>query len=801
MKSDAKLVIRVRKPDYSQGFKTGIIIVAAFTVFVLGSLIGGYRALIRNLPDIEELKDLQLDRITYVLADNGEKEVGSYAREKRIEVSYKDIPPYLIDAIVATEDPRFFKHKGIDFLGILRAVRENLKLKKGSGRLHGGSTISQQLVREFLLHKRQTIRRKLKEALLALQIEKTYTKEEILTLYCNKFDLGHGVHGVEAASQLYFGKNVSDLTLEEAAMVAGIFRGPYLYSPYKRPELMLRRRNHVLNRLADEGYISPETAEKSKETPLTVLPLQRGESDFAAYFREEVRRYLEKKYGYDALYKDGLKVYTTLNTRLQTYAEDALRRQLHVLDKRQGWREDKENLLEREAASDEELEQYWLRSWNAPTLETPYENAVVLEVSPSKARIKIKHYTGELDNRDIEWTHTRDLTRLIKRGDVIKVKVNKADEEKKEVLASLDQEPLLEGAFLAIEPRTGKIKAMVGGYSFKRSQFNRATQALRQPGSSIKPFIYTAALQNNFTPATIIIDEPTEFQDKWAEEPWEPPNYDKKYKGAVTLRIGLEESRNIVTAKILESISPQAGVDSCQNFGLTTTLYPYLSLSLGTFEVYMKEIVSGYTVFPNKGVRVEPYFINRIEDREGNILEESVIETEDVIPPEIAYMVTYLMQGVILRGSAWPARPLTEFKELAGKTGTTDNFTDAWFIGFSPSLCAGVWIGHDTQLKSIGDRQSGMVAALPVWQEFFQRIIDEEKALAEEEGVEYGKETFDVAPNVTFVEIDRKTGLLLSPWCLFPLREVFIPGTEPVRACTPADHMMILDYYSVKEDK
>ncbi|MBN1272252.1 MAG: PBP1A family penicillin-binding protein [Candidatus Aminicenantes bacterium] len=801
MENAVKLIIRIKKPDYSHGFKIGLFIVAIFTSFFLGVLIGGYKALIKNLPDIKELKDLQLNRITNVLADDGEEVIGTYAREKRIEVQYKDIPQNLINAIIATEDPRFYSHRGIDFLGILRAVRENLKLRGRSGRLHGGSTISQQLVREFLLHKGQTIRRKIKEALLALQIEKTYTKVEILTLYCNKFDLGHGVHGIEAASQLYFGKSVHDLTLEESALIAGIFRGPYLYSPYNRPELMMRRRNHVLNRMIEEGYLSQEEGKVAKETPLDVLPLRRGESDFAGYFREEVRRYLEKEYGYDALYKDGLKVYTTLDTRLQAYAEEALRRQLHVLDKRQGWRDDKENLLENETVTDEELENIWLNNWNKPSLDTPYENAVVLEVLPSKAQFKVKNYSGELGNKDINWTKTRDLTRLIKRGDVIKIKVNKIDEDKKTILASLDQEPLLEGAFLAIEPQTGQIKAMVGGYSFKRSQFNRATQALRQPGSAIKPFIYTAAIRNNFTPATIIIDEPTEFEDKWAKEPWSPPNYDQKYKGAVTLRIGLEESRNIVTAKILESISPQAGVDSCQDFGLTTTLYPFLSLSLGTFEVYMKEIVSAYTVFPNKGVRVEPYFIRRIEDREGNILEESKIETDDVIPPEIAYIMTSLMQGVIIRGSAWPARPLTGFKELAGKTGTTDDFTDAWFIGFSPSLCAGVWIGHETKLDSIGEHQSGMVAALPVWQEFFQRIIDEEKARAEEEGIEYEKETFDIPSNVTFIEIDRKTGLLLSPWCLFPLKEVFIPGTEPVRSCTPADHMMILDYYSVKEDK
>jgi penicillin-binding protein 1A len=618
-------------------------------------------------------------------------------------------------------------------------------------------------------------------------------------MYCNQFNLGHGAYGVEAAAQLYFDKKASELNLEESAMITGILRGPSLYSPYEKPDLMLRRRNHVINRMVEEGDITREEGEEAKNKPLKVLPLHRADSEFAAYFKEEVRKYLEKNYGSEALYRAGLKVYTTLNPEYQRYAEEALKNELRILDKRQGWRKDKRNLLEEGLENLEDIDETSFATWLKPSLEEgKIVEAVVLEVSSREAAVKIKDYQGRLNNSDIAWTKTKNLKNLIKEGDVIHVKIKKIDEENKELLVSLDQEPLLEGAFIAIEPQTGQIKAMVGGYSFRRLKFNQATQALRQSGSAIKPFLYTAALENGFTPASIIIDEPTEFMDQWMEEPWAPPNYDHKYKGAVTVRKGLEESRNIVTAKLLEYISPQTGADYCRKFGITSPIYPYLSLALGAFEVRLIELVSAFSVFPNRGIRVKPYFITRIEDKEGNILEEANVESEEVVSPQITYMMTYLLQGVVQRGTAQAAAFLLKDKPLGGKTGTTDDYSDAWFVGFSPSLCAGVWVGHEKELISIGERQSGAVAALPVWIEFFQRIIEEEKRKAEEEGIEPKKEEFEVPPNLTFVEIDRKTGLLATPFCLFPFREVFLPGTEPARFCSHEDHMMILDYYSVE---
>ena len=804
-----KVIIRLKKPELRNISKKKLIkrtafVLCVFGVVTLGIAIGAYKAILQNLPEVSALEEFEPNIITYIYADDGEV-IGEYAIEKRIEVAFEDIPDVLKKAIIATEDPRFYRHNGIDFFGILRALKEDVKLILTPKRLHGGSTISQQLSRELFLHRKQTIRRKLKEVILALQIEKRYSKEEILTMYCNQFNLGHGAYGVEAAAQLYFDKSVSELTLEEAAMITGIFRGPSYYSPYRNTDITFGRRNHVINRMVDEGFITPQQGEEARRKPMNVLPLYRGTSGFAAYFKEEVRKYLESKYGADALYTQGLKVYTTLNTQYQRYAEEAIVTHLHMMDKRQGWRDDKINLLDRgienleeiyEPVKDPESGKSYLKRWRKPSLEPGDRvEAIVLSAETRNAELQIKDYKGKITNKDINWTKTKSLKKIIKRGDIILAKINSIDEEKREIAASLDQEPRLEGAFLAIEPQSGQIKAMVGGYSFDRLKFNQVTQALRQCGSVIKPILYTAALENNYTPATLIVDEETEFEDKWSGDIWAPPNYNGKFKGSVTLRKGLEESRNIVTAKILYFISPQTGVDYCKKFGITSTVYPYMSLSLGAFEIRLIELVSAFTTFPNKGVRIAPYFITHIEDKEGNILEEARIESEEVISPQIAYIMTSILQGVVQRGTAQIARHLK--KPLGGKTGTTDDFTNAWFIGFSPSLTAGVWVGHPEGQITIGERQSGAVAALPAWIDFFQKIIDEEERIAEENGEEPIEEEFEVAPNLSFVEIDYKTGLLATPFCLFPFKEVFIPGTEPNRFCSHEDHMMTLDYYDI----
>jgi penicillin-binding protein 1A len=786
------LRIRIKKPDPAKLLRNLGLLALIGSAAVLGAGFGAYRAVKQNLPSVSDLESFESNIITSVYSDEGEV-IKDFAIERRVEVTYDMIPEVLKEAIIATEDPRFYSHHGVDLLGILRAIKENIRSGRLLRRPQGGSTITQQLARLLFLYPQQTIGRKLKEMYLSLQIEKQYSKEKILEMYCNQFYLNHGVYGVETASNFYFGKSVADLTLEEAAMIAGIFRGPSYYSPYTNVAVTLRRRNHVINRMVEEGYLSKAQGEEAKAKPMEVLPWRRGSSDFAAYFFEEVRKYIEKKYGSEVLYRGGLKVYTTLNPTLQKYAEEELLGRLRELDKQKGWRKDKRNLLQE---GDVNLEEVWLDSWLTSYVEeNEIADAIVLSVSRKEAEVKVKRMIGKVRNKGIGWTKTDNLEKLIQAGDVIQVKVKKVDTETKELEVLLDQHPQIEGAFLAIEPRSGQIKAMVGGYSFQRSEWNRATQAQRQAGSAIKPILYAAAMDNRFTPATIIVDEPVVFPDKWLGEDWAPRNYDRKYKGAVTVRIGLEESRNVVTAKILDYISPQTGVDYCRRFGLTSTIYPYLSLSLGTFEVSLLELVSAYTAFPNKGVRVRPYLITRIEDREGTVLEEARVEAEDVISPQTAYLVTSMMEGVIHRGTGVAAADLGI--PLGGKTGTTSDYSDAWFIGFSPALCAGVWIGNDTRI-TLGARQSGAVAALPAWKGFFKRLIDDETKRAEQEGREPFFEDFEVPMNINFVEIDRKTGLLATPICMWPIREAFLAGTEPLRYCSHQDHMMILDYYATE---
>jgi len=810
MAEKKKIILKLKLPKINGGrlLKGLLIVLVLLLSLALGGIFGAYLTIKDNVPSVDELAELKPLIISTVYSDQG-LPAKEFAAERRIQVPYSQIPLVLKQAIIATEDPRFFAHKGIDYRGILRAVKEDVfRIVLGKKRLHGGSTITQQLARSVFLYPQQTIRRKLKEMFLAVELERKFSKEKIFELYCNQFYLGHGAWGVEAASQLYFGKSVSELTLPEAALIAGIFRGPGVYSPYNNPEVTLNRRNHVINRMVEEGFISKEVGEAVKQEPLNVLPLKRATAETGSYFFEEVRKYIERNYGDEALYRGGLKIYTTINLDMQKYAEKAVEKGLRNQDKKYGWRKPARNLL---AEGQTDLEKYWLTDWEGGSLSADeVEEAIVLEVSQKEARVRIKDYIGLMTNKDISWTRSRFLDSLLKPGDIIQVAVISVNEENKTAQVSLDQEPLLEGAFLCLDPATGQIKAMVGGYSFKRSQFNRATQALRQTGSAIKPILYTAALDKGFTPASIIIDEPTNFIDKWTGQPWSPRNYDGEYHGAVTLRTGLEESRNMVTAKLLDYISPQVGVEYCRKFGLTSTIYPYLSLSLGAFEVTLQELVSAFSVYPNKGVRARPYFIVRVEDKDGQVLEENVPATEEVISPQLAYMMTYLLEGVIQRGTAKQAASLGW--PLAGKTGTTNKFTDAWFVGFSPSLCAGVWIGYDTKV-TMGNRQSGAVVALPIWIDFFKKVIEDKKkdyqlsqaTLAAAEGEESIKaaggliEDFEVPPNLVFVTIDRKTGLLASPNCKYPFQEVFFPGTEPTRYCSLQDHLRVLNYYSEKE--
>lgn len=748
------------------------IVIVALAGIVAGVTIGLILSYNRDLPRIEELERTHLSESTQVFADDGTL-IGGFSIEKRIVVSSDRIPDVVKKAFIIAEDRDFYHHFGFSIPRIIKAII--VDIKKGK-KVQGASTITQQLARMLFLTREKTLKRKIKELLLAIQIERKYTKDQILTFYLNNIYLGHGIYGVEAASRFYFGKHVWELKPHEAVTLAALPRSPARLSPYVAPERLLKRRNYILINMAKEGYITQEVASEEVKAPLGVVDIHKRESQqIGAYFIEEVRKYIAEKYGSDVVYRGGLRVYTTLNIDMEKAAEEALKEGLKELDKRQGWRRPKINLLKKGL----DLHTYEAEEWKNGIFEGETYPAVVLSVERKKATLKIKDYTTILYLKDARWTRTGSLKRLFRRGDIIYVKVEEKDNDQLKV--SLDQIPLVEGAFIAIDHRTGEIKAMVGGYSFERSQFNRAMQAMRQTGSTIKPIVYAAALQSGWTPASIIIDEPVSFVDPWTGEVWEPKNYDEVYKGWVTLRRGLEESRNVVTAKLVAAITPEKVVEYAKKFGITSDLKPYLSIALGSFEVKLIEMTSAFTVFPNKGMRIEPYFIRKIEDRYGNILEVSRRRVHVVIPPETAFQMTYMLEGVVQRGTAWRARVLK--RPVGGKTGTTDEYTDAWFVGFSPSITAGVWVGFDVK-KTLGKDETGSRAALPIWIKFMEHYFKDRPV-----------EKFQVPPNIIFVKIDSYTGKLAMPFCLHTIDEAFVPGTEPKEFCSEEDHLHVLDYY------
>lgn len=755
-----------------------------FLLFLIAILLGILAGLLlvyqRNLPKISELEDYFPSIMSIVYDCNGNI-IGEFAIERRIPINYTAIPPHLRYAIITAEDRSFEKHWGIDLWGILRALKTNIF--SGWGK-EGASTITQQLARMVFIKSskgiyEKTIRRKIREWLLSFQIEKNFTKEQIFTLYANLHYFGHGAYGVEAASLLYFGKRAKELTLSESALIAALPRSPSKYSPYLNPKNAVIRRNYILDMMAREGYIKKDEAEKAKREPVILQPLHSSDENIG-YIMEEIRKHVEQKFGTTNLYQNGLKIYTTFDMNLQRIAQNALKNGVREIDKRRGWRGAKDNLLKEKKKV--ALKTYKLENWTKNSLrEERIYDAIVLDVSNDAAIIRVKDFEGVLTPADVKWTGIKNLSKLFKKGDVIEVKTGKIDYEKKTFHATLEQAPELQGAVLGLNAKTGEIKVMVGGYSFNESQFNRAIQAKRQTGSAIKPLIYSLAIESGLTPSSQFIDEPYFYFDKWINEIWSPQNFDHKYRGLVTLRRGVEESINIVTAKLVELLTPEKVVQHIKKFGISTDLRPYMSISLGAFEIPLLELVSAYSVFSNQGIRMKPYFIIKIEDREGNLLEENRREAYEVLSPSVAYIMTNLMKGVVLRGTAAKASSLK--RPLAGKTGTCDEYTDAWFIGFDPSFVLGIWVGHDIK-KSIGHNETGARAALPIWMEIMKEYLKDKPV-----------EDFPVPPDIVFLKVDRMTGLLATPFCSHIIEEAFIAGTEPTRYCSEEEHFKVHDYY------
>jgi penicillin-binding protein 1A len=657
-----------------------------------------------DLPQVDSLEDYRPSLITEVYADDGQV-IGTFALERRIVVDWNQIPQVLKDAIVSVEDQNFYEHWGIDFYGIARAGIKNVM----AGRVvEGGSTLTQQLSKNLFLTPERSLRRKIQEAMLSIQIERNYTKPQILTMYCNLHFMGHNQYGFAAAAEFYFGKNLKDLTIEEAALLAALPRSPINYSPINHPDRALLRRNYAIDRMVAEGTITVEQGEQAKKKPIVLAAKQRPD-EIAPYFVEELRRYLEKTYGTSAVHEGGLKVYSTLNFEMQKTANAAVRAGLREYDKRHGWRGPERNLITDEVP---DMESYELPEWKLPIRTNDIVPGVVLKVSEKEATVKIGEYRATVRPQDFAWTQKKSPTEILQTGDVALFMIRSMNPADRKIEVTLEQKPQVQGGLVAIEPQSGEIKAMVGGYDFDDSKFNRVTQALRQTGSSFKAFVYAAAVDNGLKPDDLIVDAPVSFGN------YSPGNYDGKYKGTIPIRVAVAESRNIPAVKTLAKLGVQNLIPYVRRFGITSKIEPVLPIALGAADVTLLEMTSAYSTFPNDGVRVIPRYIRRVTDYDGNVLEENFPELRDVIPSNTARTMVDLLQEPVRRGTAVKAKELK--RPVAGKTGTTNDFTDAWFMGFTPSLAVGVWIGFDEKI-TLGDKETGGKAALPIWIDFMQQ--------------------------------------------------------------------------------
>jgi penicillin-binding protein 1A len=675
----------------------------------LGAACGLLFVYASDLPEIRALETYRPNVVTEIYADDGQL-VGSFALQRRILMTYEQCPRVLYNAVTSIEDQHYEEHWGVDFPRMFTAALRHLTKGRRAG---GASTISMQLAGNLFLDRSDiSFRRKAQEMLLALQIERRYTKPQIFTMYGNQVYLAHGNYGFAAAAEFYFGKPIGDLKLQEAALLAGMVNGPK-FSPLTNPTGALARRNLVLYRMEEEGKITPAEADAAKKTPLG-LHISYPRNDLAPYFFEDVRKYLESTYGTEAVHERGLRVYTTLNIAMQRAANQAVRDGLHSYDRRHGWRGDLPNILRDNLGK---LDTYEDEDWRHPIEKGSYVTGLVLSADEKNATIKIGPYRAVLSSPDFAWTGRKKPSDLLKAGDLAQFSIQELRDTT--VRAQLEQQPAPQGAMIAIDNPTGEIKAMVGGYSFEDSKFNRATQAFRQVGSSFKVYVYADALEKGATPFDTILDAP--FTVISGGQPYSPKNYDEKFEGNITLRRALAGSRNVPAVKLAEKVGINSVVDVTRRFGITTPLPPYLPLALGAADMKLLEHVSAFTVFPNDGIRIDPHMIRRVTSYDGALLEEAHPEVHDVVSPEVARTMTAMLEEVIQFGTGIQAKQLG--RPAAGKTGTTQDYTDAWFVGFTPQLTSGVWVGFDDKQISLGKKETGARAALPVWLEFMQKAM------------------------------------------------------------------------------
>jgi penicillin-binding protein 1A len=764
-----------RQPGAKLGrlVKWSLIMAVVLMFMATAALVGIYFYLSDGLPKITSLTDYHPSIITTVYSDDNRK-IAEFYKERRIVVPLEKIPIQLQQAFIAAEDARFYKHQGIDFLSIVRAFIKNLK---AGAIVQGGSTITQQVTKSFLLTPERSYERKIKEAILAYRIDKTFTKEEILYLYLNQIYLGHGAYGVEAAAENYFGKSVSELNLAECAILAGLPQAPSRYSPFHYPERAKQRQIYVLNRMLADGFINNSEVTEAIDVKMDIKPRRNWYIEQVPIYTEHIRRYVEKKYGKDALYTQGLKIYAAVNIEMQKAARREVEKGLRDLDRRLGYRGPDAHL------APQEIEHY-CDELQAKLQETPLSEGVstegvVIDVDDKAgtATVRMGDERGVIalktmrwarkpnPNRSAAWDRVRKVSAVLKTGDVVLVKVQEKKDSDNLWNLTLDQIPEAQSALLCIEAETGLVKVMVGGRDFMESQFNRAIQSRRQPGSAFKPIIYAAALDKGYTAATEIIDSPIVFKDEVNDFTWKPKNYGKKFYGPTLMRQALAKSRNVVTIKILQDIGIDYAIDYAKKLGIHSELSRDLSIALGSSGVSLLELVNAYAVFANQGYLVEPAFITKIEDRYGNILEEMNPARERVIDKSTAYIMTSMLESVVKEGTGRRVKALN--RPVAGKTGTTNDLQDAWFLGYTPRYISGVWVGFDNG-RTLGRGETGSRTASPIWLGFMSDILENKP-----------KRVFQVPEGVVFVKIDAETGLLPIPESRKTIFECFKEDTVP----------------------
>ena len=777
---------RARKGRRGMGAKIVRWLLAAFIFTVISGVIGVvgvYFYLSKNLPKIATLKDYRPPVITTVFSDDNRK-IAEFFKERRIVVPLSQMSSMLKNAFIAAEDARFYNHKGIDVLSIIRAFFKNIE---AGAIVQGGSTITQQVAKSFFLTPQKSYVRKIKEAILAYRIDRKFTKEEILFLYLNQIYLGHGAYGVEAASENYFGKSAQGLNLAECAILAGLPQAPSRYSPFRYPQRAKQRQIYVLNRMVGEGYITNLQTTDAINRVLDIKPRRNLYIEEVPVYTEHIRRYIAKTYGNDILYEGGLKIYAAVNVEMQKIARQEIENGLNALDKRQGYRGPIEHLPPEAIESFSKALQDELDM--SPLEDGRIANGVVIEVNDKNNTVTVRmgKALGVIRIDDMRWARKPNLEvayyearvnhpgEVLKVGDVIQARVKQKIFNTDRWWLALEQTPKVQAALLCIESETGYVKVMLGGRDFRESQFNRAVQSRRQPGSAFKPIIYASALDKGFTPATTIIDSPIVYQDINHDFTWKPKNYKERFYGPTLFRDALAKSRNVVTIKILKDVGIDYAIDYARKLGITSNLNRDLSIALGSSGVSLLELVRAYSVFNNLGYLVNPVFITKILDRDGNVIEEAELVREKVIEESTAYIMTSLLEGVVKHGTG--RRVLALKRPVAGKTGTTNNLHDAWFAGYSPRYTTGTWVGFDDE-NSLGKGETGSRAASPIWLGFMQKILAGKSV-----------RVFQVPEGVVFSNIDAETGFLPIPESKKTIFECFKEGTVPTEYTKKPDSM------------